>query len=173
MKKKRINSKKKGNANELKLCKILSEALDDSFLRTASSGALVGGANRPNRELMARHIRKVHAADLYCETDNQDKNFRFCVEAKAYAKAPSLAQLIAPENQITEWMDRAIGDAEWAGCLPLLIFKYNGTPFFFAVPRDNGEILPDDITQYLQDDKLVIGLLSELLELTDKEWWWE
>jgi len=168
----RINVKQKGNRNESAICKILTEALGEPFSRTQSSGARVGGSNRQRHDQMEPEIKKSMASDVFCETKLNGAHFRFAIEAKAYKSAIILPALFKKDNQVQGWLNEVIADAKWAKSDPLLIFKYNGTKHFFAVPVDFANELPY-LNNMIATQHMIIGFLDELLELTDKEWWWE
>ena len=103
--KQKVNSKVKGNKNELKVAKAISKWTGVEFRRTPMSGAI--------------HV-PLHwlAGDIFC-TD-QSFNFPFAVEAKHYHK-------LTDGKMITFFM-QAKADADRINKHPLLMARENGMP---------------------------------------------
>ncbi len=143
--KKRVNSKKKGNTHELTIAKALSKNLAPlEFFRTPSSGARLGGVNSALVKKFGEEICKIFIGDVACSNNGIDgHNFRFCIECKSYKTREDIVALVNNKSTIYKWMDESRVDAAKANLQPLLIFKYNNTPIYVCV--DKNEILPQDI----------------------------
>lgn len=104
-KKKRVNSKVKGNRNEVDVAKALSKWTGVEFRRTPASGAI--------------HV-PLHwlAGDVFC-TDNKF-DFPFSVEAKHYDK-------LYPKMKRDFW-EQTCNDADRIKGYPMLMYRENGWP---------------------------------------------
>ena len=109
--KKSINSKRKGDDNEREVSKWLTSWTGEKFTRVPSSGGL-----------RWKNMSAV-CGDVVCE--NQDFNFLFAVEAKAYQKL-NIKQQLGKRNLIYTFFKQCVWDADRAGKLPLLIVRENG-----------------------------------------------
>jgi hypothetical protein len=107
--KKGINSKKKGNANELECAKFLKEWTGLEFNRVPQSG----GLRWKNSEGVT--------GDLVCE----DRSFPFSVETKHYKDIKFDEKLKSTSFVFKVW-DQALRDAERATKHPLVILRKNG-----------------------------------------------
>lgn len=107
--KKGINSKKKGNANELECAKFLKEWTGLEFNRVPQSG----GLRWKNSEGVT--------GDLVCE----DRSFPFSVETKHYKDIKFDEKLKGTSFVFKVW-DKALRDAERATKHPLVILRKNG-----------------------------------------------
>ena len=167
-KKKRINSKSKGNGNELKLSKILAEHLAPlKFVRTQSSGAFTGGKNFAVRKhLFSEEVLKMFVGDI-APTNEADceVNFRFVIEAKAYKAADSFDSLFTGKNKIYGWLDEVSVDCVKINKPGIVIFKFNNTPYYCAVRHDI--VLPISYMTLPSGDK--VCYLMELLKY--KNFW--
>lgn len=158
--KKSINSKKKGNANEREVGKFLKLWTGLEFNRVPQSGGL--------RWKSAEGI----TGDLVCE----DKSFPFCVETKHYKKLTFSKVLRSNSSIYTIWQ-QAKRDAYRAGKKPMLILRHNGMPkgefmLYFDI-RLPDTIVPASIGRepelwgyYSTDflDKVIYDKLCELLK---------
>lgn len=103
--KKRVNSKVKGNKNEVEVAKAISKWTGVPFRRTPASGAI--------------HV-PLHwlSGDIFCAMDNF--KFPFSVETKHYKKvSPKLVE---------KWWKQTCVDAERVNKIPMLIYRANGWP---------------------------------------------
>ncbi len=107
-----INSKIKGNKNELAAAKFMTKWTGVKFARTPGSGGL----------------RWVNSAavcgDITCE--DQDYKFPFTIEAKAYKKVG--LTLNRKNSKIFTFWEQAKADAKRAKKLPMLLVRINGMP---------------------------------------------
>lgn len=102
---KKVNSKVKGNANELEVAKALSKWTGVEFRRTPASGAI----HVPLDWL---------AGDVFCTDKSFD--FPFSVETKHYSK-------IYPKMKKDFWL-QACNDAARISKIPMLMYRENGWP---------------------------------------------
>lgn len=119
-KKKRINSKKKGNAAELQLSKILNNRFGEKkFSRSVMSGAYLGAGNFIRAAGLTEEQQSVFIGDIITPV-----NFKFVIEHKAYNEA-DFWDLFNASAPINEWIKQVSTDAERAHKKPMLIVKYN------------------------------------------------
>lgn len=104
-----INSKKKGNQNELQCAKFLKEWTGLEFNRVPQSG----GLRWKNSEGVT--------GDLVCE----DRSFPFSVETKHYKSITFTPKLRENSFIYTVWK-QALQDAERANKLPIAFLRENG-----------------------------------------------
>jgi len=123
-------SKDKGSQGERELCKILGEIFEGSFIRSAGSGAFIGGKNSFRKQSMSEGQVRNTKADII----PPDFLPRLVVEAKWY-KDFRFHQLIqpGPNPQLDTWIEQTIeciddGDV-WMVC-----FKINLRGWYVAVP---------------------------------------
>ena len=169
-KKKRVNSKRKGAGNEGTLCKILAKELAPfKFIRSQASGAMVGGKNFATKShLYSQEALHFFVSDLVCSNEAEvGKKFRFVVEAKAYKESDKLEQLLNGKSKIYSWLEQVKGDALKVGKEGIVIFKFNATPYYVAIPKgvNTPEIEPSILLP--TRDRLVY--LTEMLKC--KELW--
>ena len=119
-KKKRINSKKKGNSAELQLCKILNDRFGEKkFSRSVMSGAYLGAGNFARAMGLTEEQQSVFLGDVITP-----RNFKFVIESKAY-NAAEFWDLFNESAPINDWIKQVSTDAERANKKPIIIVKYN------------------------------------------------
>lgn len=127
----KINSKLKGNKNELECAKMLEEWTGVRFARVPSSGGL-RWANTANA-----------CGDLICE--DQDFDFPFAVETK-HLKSLTITATLRKNSQILSIYQQAIRDAIRASKCPMMCLRSNGMKkrsFIIFVPfylHDHGVV---------------------------------
>ena len=130
-KKKRINSKKKGNRWELKLAKELSAKFHDEFRRVPQSGGFVGGKNRTRNMFLREDAKEIFAGDLICP-----KWFTFAIEAKDYKDSPKMHNLLAiGDKDLDDWIKQARKDADFAKKDWLVIFNITRKQAFCCLDK--------------------------------------
>ena len=167
--KKRINSKRKGNAAELELAKILTKRFDLPFARVGvSSGA------RPKQVKLDGKATETLTGDLIVPD-----NFRFSVECKAVNVN---VDLLAPSALLDKFLDQAAFDAATIGKLPLLCWKRNHKGWIAAVPineiessgTDGSRIPIPYYSRYIGNNaSWLICRLDALLMIDSDEWWFD
>jgi len=116
----KINSKAKGNRNELALTKILNERFNTKeFSRVPSSGAWTGGKNRDKASGLSEEAKQTLSGDIMTP-----KNFLYSIESKAYASM-EFWDLFNESSNLFSWMKQSEEDAEFVGKQPMLIVKIN------------------------------------------------
>lgn len=137
-KKKRVDSKKKGNGFEGHISKVLGEALSPmKFRRSQSSGAILGGSNEKFMEHFSEDAKALFIGDVV-PTNEADImrdlgwKLRFTLECKFYKTPPNLEHLFN-EPSVLGWFEQARTDSLKISKLPLLIFKYNHTEIYCAI----------------------------------------
>ena len=109
---KTINSKRKGNRNEIVAAKWLEKWTGQEFARTPSSGGLRWGQDA-----------SFACGDVVCKNEKFD--FIFAVETK-HLKAVEFKPHLSKRSKIYTIFQKAYRDAERAGKLPLLMLRTNG-----------------------------------------------
>ena len=108
---KRINSRKKGNAFELKIAALLNHRFGtEEFCRSPGSGAFATTHNLP------KHL-KIYGDLLTPE------NFKFTIECKKGYNKENLCSFFKPNSEIKKFIKQAEKDAEFAGKLPMILIK--------------------------------------------------
>lgn len=168
---KKVNSKAKGNSFELKVSKLLSEALAPlKFIRVPGSGARVGGMNFVKfGGLFSADTIGLFVGDVVASNETEvGMKCEVSIECKSYANVEGFNLLMSGSSKIFEWMKEAEIDAGKTGKVPVLIFKWNRTDTYVASP-----FLPDDVVKMTltRDDGLPIklALLDDALTVVD--WW--
>ena len=115
----RINSKQKGNRNELECVKIFESYFGKGFARTPQSGGWSGGQNRMSREDMSIEQKLTLVSDIMTPPD-----FAFVLEHKAYEKM-EFWDLFNDSSKLNEWVNQVSEDAFFVDREPMLIMKFN------------------------------------------------
>jgi hypothetical protein len=169
IKKKRVNSKAKGNSGERAICKLLSDALAPfKFIRSPGSGAAVGGLNFDKfAHLYSQEAMALFVSDVCCSNEKDTgKVFRFAIESKNYKDAEKLEVLLNGKSNIYKWFEEIKVDAVKINKDPILIFKWNQTPYYVCV--DSNIKLPVETILTLPTG-LQLCYLKDLLQF--KEFW--
>lgn len=178
-KKKRINSKAKGNGFEGQISKVLSEKLDPlKFRRSQSSGAILGGMNSRMLESYSEEARALFVGDVVPtnETDvmrDHGWKFKFALECKFYKDADTINQLMN-NTKIKGWFDQAVEDAAKINKEPLLIFKFNRCDTYCAVRTNTIGDLPKNLERHMEiyfEEDLSISFFKFDEAILDLEWW--
>jgi len=169
-KKKRVNSKGKGNGFENKVAKILSEAFAPmKFARTPGSGARVGGQNfGAFGQFFSQEALNLFVGDVVPVNERDcPENFRFIVECKAYKDADKLENLLHGNSNIYGWMEEVLVDCVKVNKDGIVVFKWNNTPIYTAVTKDIK--LPDDVKRIVLTNGIQVSHLEDLLK--HKSFW--
>ena len=174
-KKKRVNSKGKGNGFENVIAKKLSVALDPlKFIRTQGSGARVGGKNFETiGQMFGEDALKLFVGDVVCVNEKQvielPKRFRFSIECKFYKTQDPFTSLVSGTSNLFRWMQEAIDDAKKVERAPMLIFKWNNTPIFVATLQEDTHGIGKKISMSQNGLTLDIFYLDDLM--ADQNFW--
>lgn len=124
-KKKRKNSRTKGNTFEKKVCEILNERFETKeFNRTPGSGAF--GTTHAN---LPEHL-KLHG-DLITPLD-----FRFVIECKVGYGSRTLDGLFNDSEDIWKFIEQSEKDAQVSGKEPMILFKEDRRKILALVRKD-------------------------------------
>lgn len=186
VKKKRVDSKKKGSGWENTIAKKLSAVLAPmKFRRSQSSGAILGGVNAKFLENFSTEAMTLFVGDVVPSNEadvikTDGWKFPFSLECKFYKTIDDLEYLLTG-TKIEGWMKQAEGDAAKLNKIPLLIFKFNRSKAFCAtswVSTEPKPKLPVGITQevtisrHLEDGTSYFITIFELeAALKDTAWW--
>lgn len=124
-------SKNKGSGAERELCKFLGEVFDGSFIRSANSGAYVGGKNAFRKQTLSEGQVKNLKGDIV----PPDFMPKLVLESKFYADF-RFHQLMqpGPTPQLDTWIAQCL-DAVDEGDLWMVAFKINLRGWYVAVPE--------------------------------------
>ena len=165
--KRRINSKKKGNSFEGQIGKILADNLKPLKFKNDAKCLFVGDVVPTNETDVARE---------------HGWKFKFTLECKFYKSCDNLEHLFN-NTKIKGWIEQAISDALKVNKEPLLIFKFNRTDTYCAVPSKN--LIPSSVTRTVKvkfsadefsaankfDDGIEITIFTLKDALNDVDWW--
>jgi hypothetical protein len=165
-------SKNKGSGYERDLGKFLGELFEGSFIRSANSGAFVGGKNSFRKKTLSTNQTNALKGDLVCP----DFMPKLVIEAKFYAEF-RFHQLLqpGPMPQLDEWAGQC-HDAIDEGDLWLICFKINLRGQYVAVPTEfekefvfqnfcrykggKGEFIVTDLKTFFTDNREAVLRLS-------------
>lgn len=184
-KKKSVNGRAKGHGFENTIAKLFSEKFAPlNFKRTQASGAIVGGLNSRftvhySDEMLNAFVGDIFAANEADVERSEGWKFKRTVECKFYKDADTFTALFK-NPQLGSWFEQAAEDAaKLANKQPVVIFKFNRTPVFYAVNIDDDR--PKIISSSLslkynityngvaKTREVFIGLLDDALQ--DLDWW--
>jgi hypothetical protein len=123
-------SKIKGSIGERELAKLLGGVFGGSFIRSAGSGAYVGGKNTIRKNFLSQGQTRSVKGDLV----PPDFMPKFVVEVKSYADF-RFHQLLtpAPCPQLDAWVSQTL-DCVDPGDVWCICFKVNRLGWFVALP---------------------------------------
>lgn len=129
---KKINSKRKGNRNELEFAKILTKRFNKNFSRSVGSG------NRWSQTAyLPKHAQKVFSSDLVVP-----ENFKFALEVKGGYNGIDLNSIFLRGNSdLNKFLIQAYKDAKRADKKPLLAWKKNRKPWLVFLLNKDAENL--------------------------------
>lgn len=163
-KKKRMNSKSKGNTFERAIANEFSERWNDTFKRVPQSGAIVGGLNRIKMHMLREDAQEILCGDIICP-----RWFPFSVELKNYGldNGPNMYTILESDSIILEkWLEQAKGDAVFARKKYMILFNITRRSCFAVV--DYGDFVQNCIKSI--DDmpkKFMIYKTSIILDKTE------
>jgi hypothetical protein len=130
-----VKSKRKGNAGELELCKLLTEIFSGSFVRVPNSGANVGGKNVHRRTSLSVTQDRAFRGDII----PPDHLPKFIIEAKSY-KEFRFHQLLQPGPcpMLNGWIKQTV-DIIDPGDQWFVAFKISMKGWYIAIPEHECE----------------------------------
>jgi len=159
MEKKRINSKRKGNAAELELAKILTKRFDLSFARVGvSSGARVKNTRLPD------HAMSVMAGDIIVP-----HGFRFgTIEVKSRKHAINYR---TANKELDSFIEQAELDAKQTGKPPFICIKVNRQDWDTMVPLRVFSAVFFNCEFYTRYKNFLVYKLETLLSFDQQGFW--
>jgi predicted lipase len=121
-------SKNKGSSFERDIAKKFSEVFGESFVRTAHSGAFIGGSNQARKASLSANQTKSFKGDI----TPPDDWVNFNIELKNYADS-SFHLLMSKSKQLEGWLDQLLEVAE-ENDLNILIYKITRRGEYIAIP---------------------------------------
>lgn len=162
--------KRKGNAFESKIAKLLSASLPLSFIRSPGSGARVGGVNFDKFGAMfGEDALKLFVADVV-PTNEKDTgyNFKWSIECKSYASQDTFTSLVNGTAKMYGWFQESVVDAAKVGKQPMLIMKWNNTQTFVVVEKIHADaVKPSLIITPSTGEALAIYLFDDVINQQD------
>jgi len=149
-----INSKLKGNKNELNVTHLLSDWTGHEFVRVPRSGGL-------------RWQNRMNVCGDVISTDSSF-DFIFNIETKHVANIGVRTVWLRHNSVIFKYFGQCERDALASKRIPFLIIRENGMPkdsYYIFLKLDNvqrqrlGDLLP---FQCMSSDKSIVGFMSEL-----------
>ena len=155
---KKINSKRKGNRNELDLAKIFTKRFKKGFSRSVGSG------NRWSQTaFLPKHAQKVFSSDLVVPL-----NFKFSLESKGGYDGIDLNSVFLRGNSdLDKFLMQAYKDAKKCDKRPLLAWKRSRKPWLvFVLSKDIDEVSLDFKYKLIYNTWTALAL-DEFLKLED------
>jgi len=160
-KKKRVNSRTKGNTFERQIAKLLNDRFNTTeFSRTPGSGAFATTHTLPD------HL-KIYG-DLITP-----QNFKYCIECKKGYNNENLYSLYNYSSAFWGFLDQCEKDSKKCCKIPMVIFKQDRQPTLAIVPSYvHYNSNPIKYIQIMKSDlvKYNIYLLEDLLKQSDFCW---
>lgn len=126
-----VDSRQKGQAAERAVAKMFSSHYGAEFKRVPQSGAL-----DPSHKLKG---------DIYCP----DKPIKYCIEVKSYETDHFNSKIyVNKSSKFLSWLQQAEREALQMHKTPLLIYKYNRSPFFVCEGFSDAKECCEKISQY-------------------------
>jgi hypothetical protein len=157
-KKKRVNSRTKGNTFERGICKLLNERFNTTeFSRSPGSGAFATTHSLPE------HLK------IYGDLITPE-NFKFCIECKKGYNHLNLYSLYNYSSEFWKFIEQCEKDSKKCKRIPLVIFKQDRQPTLAIIP-DTVEVLSDAKYIEIRNRKHYrMYLFEELIKCWDSIW---
>jgi SPX domain protein involved in polyphosphate accumulation len=153
-KKKRVNSRAKGNSFERKVAKILNERFNTKdFSRTPGSGAFATTHTLP------KHLK------IYGDLITPEK-FRFVIECKKGYNKENLSSLFSKKSEFWKFIKQAEKDSENSG-KPFMILLQQDRKEIMCIRKDCFHVLPPEVIE-VKIKNYSIFLLTDFLILDDE-----
>lgn len=154
-KKKRLNSKNKGNTFQRKVAGLFNERFKTTeFCPTPGSGAFATTHNLPD-------YLKIHG-DLITP-----KNFKFCIECKKGYNKEGLGSLLNTKSDFWGFWNQAKRDADAAKKQPLLIIQQDRQKILVVIEGSFEDIKGDNLSLIIGGNFYTILELSNLFAFGD------
>lgn len=123
--------KTKGSGWEREICKILSDSMGGSFIRTPHSGAFVGKSNSSRLSYLSKTQISASKSDIIPPDEYHHMN----IEAKFYKDISFNGIMRGNCKQLDSWIEQVLAVATDES-KDFLIFKINNASSFFCFPED-------------------------------------
>ena len=153
-KKKKVNSRTKGNTFERKVCSLLNDRYKTTdFVRTPGSGAFATTHSLPD------HLKLW--GDLITP-----KNFKFIIECKKGYNKENINSLFNKSSEVWNFIEKTERDSNASGKYFIIIFQQDRQPILTITRK---MILPtlSNTVKFGQLEEYEINLLEEILKLPD------
>lgn len=159
-KKKKLNSKRKGNTGELDLILSFTARFPDkTFFRVVGSGARVSQVN-------LGEMKEMFTGDVVCP-----QGFKFTIECKyGYDDVELLSSFIDGHRKVDEWLKQAQRDADSLKKYPLLCWRKPRQPWLSFVPLHLLEKITPQPLHHMRYKDYGALALSSLLTQPDDFW---
>ena len=153
-KKKKVNSRTKGNTFERKVCSLLNDRFKTTdFVRTPGSGAFATTHSLPD------HLKLW--GDLITP-----KNFKFIIECKKGYNKENINSLFNKSSEVWNFIEKTERGSNASGKYFIIIFQQDRQPILTITRK---MILPtlSNTVKFGQLEEYEINLLEEILKLPD------
>jgi hypothetical protein len=159
-KKKKINSKRKGNNGELDLILSLTARFPGkTFFR------VVGSGNRGSQVSLGEH-KEMFTGDIVCPP-----NFKFTIECKyGYDGVEMLSFFPDGHRQVNEWIKQAARDAGSLNKQPLLCWRKPRQPWLAFIKWEMLQAITPQPLHHMRYKDYGVLSLSSLLTQPDEFW---
>ena len=157
-KKKRINSRTKGNTFERQIAKLLNNRFNTTeFSRTPGSGAFATTHTLPD-------YLKIYG-DLITPI-----KFKYCIECKKGYNKENLYSLYNYSSDTWKFIDQCQKDSDKCDKIPMVIFKQDRHPTLAIVPSNIPYQATNFIEIYKEGKVYRVYLFDDLLKEADSCW---
>lgn len=163
-KKTKVDGKSKGNRTELNLCKILTNHFNEEFSRAPGSGARTSQVG-----FLPEHAKKTLTGDL-----TVPENFLWVIECKGgYEKEMNLTNICEGIPCLDNFISQVTKDSAYCERKPIIFWKRNRKPWLAIVKKDDMPLSLSQIDTFTVYKSWVILHLDTLLDITEREFWYE
>ena len=149
-KKKRVNSRTKGNTFERQIAKLLNDRFNTTeFSRTPGSGAFATTHSLPD------HLK------IYGDLITPIK-FKYCIECKKGYNKENLYSLYNYSSEFWGFLDQCEKDSEKCGKIPMVIFKQDRYPTLAIIPN---HVQTNKLQQYIEIHKNETPFLTRVYRI--------
>lgn len=162
-KKKKINSKKKGNRVELALTKLLTKRFDKPFSRSVGSGNRWGQVKG-----LPSHAKTTLSGDI-CPPEG----FLWVIECKGGYDQIDLNRILEQKNSTIEmFIKQSLHDSATTGRKPIIMWKRDRLPWLVLILEKDAPPISLFKRRVHYDSWLILSL-TELLDATPDSFWFE
>ena len=166
--KKKVDGKAKGDRTELHLCKLFGEHFGEEFSRALGSGARIWQVGQ-----LPEHAKKTLTGDI-CAPEK----FKWVIESKGgYEDDMNLANALDGEGllQLDKFIEQVSHDSEYCKRKPIICWKRNRKPWLACIREEDFTPIGFErkFPYRLHYREWIMVSLEELLELTEKDFWFD